>query len=210
MITIADLVTYIYTLNDPDTGDVRYVGQTDYPSYRLAQHMNPSARDKKTAKSKWVLSLVLVGKRPVMHIIDSVREKYKNAAEEYWINYFAHSGSNITNCVHAILTDYAPMNPCNIIVDASNSDAFSAKHLTVLLRESKAEEFRIYCASIGISVSEYIRNYILSCVMDVQTGIPDSTAVVPSMPDNSDLFQQAQSLKSVIAEKRRMVNSHGR
>lgn len=46
-------ITYIYTLSDPITGDIRYVGKTTNLKQRYKAHCNPS-NNKHTHKYNWV------------------------------------------------------------------------------------------------------------------------------------------------------------
>ncbi len=77
------MTVYIYTLSDPDTSTVMYVGQTIEPSKRFSQHMNPGKE--KYKKEKWVRSLINQGKKPVMTVIDECEPDKANEVEQSWI-----------------------------------------------------------------------------------------------------------------------------
>lgn len=62
-------LTYLYTLADPDTGEVRYVGKSDQPARRLRQHLEHPSNP---AMARWLGSLQTAGKAPQMEIIEAV------------------------------------------------------------------------------------------------------------------------------------------
>lgn len=75
---------YIYTLSDPITKEVRYVGKTRNLAQRRHNHLN-SCRDKNTHKRNWINSLRKVGCLPVMQVLDEVPESEWQFWERYWI-----------------------------------------------------------------------------------------------------------------------------
>lgn len=82
---------YIYTLNDPDTKEVRYVGKTNNISKRYSAHLNDK---NKSHKVSWIKSLINNDKLPLITIIasfDCEKECYK--AEIQYIKQF----TNLTN-----------------------------------------------------------------------------------------------------------------
>jgi hypothetical protein len=60
-----------YSLNDPFTNEIRYIGVTTLSvKARFAQHKCAANRDKpKTYVAKWFRSVVLKGELPIMHIV---------------------------------------------------------------------------------------------------------------------------------------------
>ena len=77
---------YIYALIDPDTDEVRYVGKTENLRKRLTEHCNITKV--KTAKDKWVASLIMQGKRPKMTVLkectpDTWQESEKRLIAHY-------------------------------------------------------------------------------------------------------------------------------
>lgn len=89
----------VYTLSDPRTGEVRYVGATSYPLQdRLARHCTPSALRKHNHKNHWVSSLLQLGLRPVISEVES----YSSAElmfkmEDFWIEHFRSQGADLVN-----------------------------------------------------------------------------------------------------------------
>jgi len=58
---------YIYTLSDPRTDEVRYVGATKYPEQRLHQHLTQPPNDE---MADWINSLDSECVTPVMNVIN--------------------------------------------------------------------------------------------------------------------------------------------
>ncbi len=78
---------YIYSLADPDTGNVRYIGKTIYPNRRLADHLKMKSRTI-THKEKWVNSILKLGKIPVFEVLLEVPENILNQCEIELIKHY--------------------------------------------------------------------------------------------------------------------------
>jgi group I intron endonuclease len=91
----------IYSLIDPNTGEIRYIGLTILrPEERLRRHLEPSALKKHTHKNHWFLSLLSQGKRPILRIVqqwESIEHSLLREAEKYWIEYFKSAGCPLLN-----------------------------------------------------------------------------------------------------------------
>jgi hypothetical protein len=87
---------YIYTLTDPITKSVKYVGKTKDLKCRFKKHINESKR-KRTYKEKWIDSLVIKGMLPIMDILDIVNELEWSFYEMYWISQMKTWGFELTN-----------------------------------------------------------------------------------------------------------------
>lgn len=78
----------IYTLNDPESGEVRYVGVTSVTlARRLNQHLSESRRKKASHKRHWLRSLIDRELRPTIHLVEVCTEHTWEEREVYWINY---------------------------------------------------------------------------------------------------------------------------
>lgn len=87
--------TYIYTLEDPDTKSVRYVGKTVSPlKHRLSQHLTDTRG--RTHKNNWIKQLLSNGKYPIIRIVDIVPWGISAEEEILWISYFSQH-FNLTN-----------------------------------------------------------------------------------------------------------------
>lgn len=84
----------IYSLNDPITNEVRYVGKTVSALYkRLSSHY----RDKKKSyKTNWIKSLKKLKLKPTINLIEICKEKNWQDREKFWIKYY-RSKVKLTN-----------------------------------------------------------------------------------------------------------------
>jgi hypothetical protein len=89
-------LTYIYTLSDPMTNEVRYVGKCNNPKERYKAHLN-KARDKNTHKRNWINKLRDFGLKPTFEIIDIVPINNWHFWERYWISQFKTWGFKLMN-----------------------------------------------------------------------------------------------------------------
>lgn len=86
--------TAIYALHDPRTGQVRYVGMSEHPIRRLTEHLKPSRLAAKTHKNSWIKSLLRIGLKPTLSILEIVEMGTWQDTERRWIAAF---GKSLTN-----------------------------------------------------------------------------------------------------------------
>ena len=90
--------TNIYSLSDPVTGEIRYIGKTcNQLRKRLYAHINECKSDNKSHKISWIKSILLNDKAPIISIIDIVPTSEWEFWEKYWIEQFKQWGFNLTN-----------------------------------------------------------------------------------------------------------------
>lgn len=87
-------LAYIYTLSHPLTNEVRYVGKTDNQRRRLSVHL---CEKEHSHKSSWVRSLLALGLKPKMEVIEQVIESEWKSAEMFWIETLRFYGCRLTN-----------------------------------------------------------------------------------------------------------------
>lgn len=88
----------VYGLVDPRSDELRYVGKSTSGLIRPRSHFCPSNLTERTHKGHWVKSLVTVGLRPQIVILEEVPEDASlNEAEEFFIAYFRFLGCRLTN-----------------------------------------------------------------------------------------------------------------
>lgn len=89
----------IYTLSDPDSGQVMYVGKSVNPTKRLKSHV--SNCDGGVQKRKWVAELKSLGKQPIMNIVDIVEngDDWRTREKEWIHRYFAEN-PKLLNVIH--------------------------------------------------------------------------------------------------------------
>jgi len=91
---------YIYSLNDPTTKEVRYVGKTVNPFNRFWGHIGEAKNKKKgknEKKAEWIRNLLDLGIRPELNILEEVLSDEWEEKEIYWINKFIQSKNNLLN-----------------------------------------------------------------------------------------------------------------
>jgi len=88
--------TNIYTLSDPRTNEVRYVGKANNINQRYKAHLN-RARDHQTHKRNWIESLKRDGLKPIIEIIDVVPIEEWIYWETYWISQMKAWGFDLVN-----------------------------------------------------------------------------------------------------------------
>lgn len=86
---------YIYTLEDPITQEIRYVGKTSNPSRRFQSYLWDRPKVKYHSYY-WIQSLLKKRQKPVMNIIDETDTNWEQL-EQYWIEQFRQWGFNLTN-----------------------------------------------------------------------------------------------------------------
>jgi hypothetical protein len=64
--------TWIYALVDPRNKAIRYIGKSINPRNRLATHLSKSSLKKRTHKNCWIKSLLKLGLKPELELIDEV------------------------------------------------------------------------------------------------------------------------------------------
>jgi len=88
--------TFIYTLSDPDTGDVRYIGKANNLVRRLTMHIL-ECKNEKHRRARWINNIVASGKRPIIEILDVAPSKGWELYERYWISQFRAWGFDLVN-----------------------------------------------------------------------------------------------------------------
>lgn len=93
---ISEKKIYIYTLSDPVTEEVRYVGKTiQNPNNRYWSHISQSKLNRKKDHTHcWIRSLLNKELQPILSIIE---ETFSIEREKYWIKHYKELSNNITN-----------------------------------------------------------------------------------------------------------------
>lgn len=89
------MTTQIYTLTDPNTNEVRYVGKSNNPTKRFYKHYKYC--EHKTHKNNWINKLISEGKKPILEIIDVVPINEWVFWEMFWIEQMKVWGFNLVN-----------------------------------------------------------------------------------------------------------------
>ncbi len=86
--------TYIYTLENPVNGDIRYVGKSNNPKHRYRTHLCERGS---YYKIQWIKSLKKIGQKPALYIIDEIPDSEWKFWEQYYISLFKTWGFKLTN-----------------------------------------------------------------------------------------------------------------
>lgn len=78
----------IYTLSDPRTEKVRYVGVTFRGKARYNEHLSRAVTGGKTHRDCWIRSLIAAGLRPTYQILEEGQGDGWQAAERRWIAHY--------------------------------------------------------------------------------------------------------------------------
>lgn len=91
-------VVFIYTLKDPITEEIRYVGKTVTAlNTRLKVHIHQSKKKKKlTYKEAWIKGLLNINLKPIIELVEKCNTENWVEREKYWICFYK-SKSKITN-----------------------------------------------------------------------------------------------------------------
>ena len=91
-------VTYLYVLEDPRTGEVRYVGVSKDPGNRFSCHVcDAITKGKHLYTSRWIRKLDRCGLRPTMRVIAVLQTESSAAAEIAYIARLRADGFRLTN-----------------------------------------------------------------------------------------------------------------
>jgi hypothetical protein len=91
--------TYIYSLNCPLDGTVKYIGKTNSPKDRFRKHK--SVADKNTGdnilKNKWIKQLLDQNLLPILNIIEEVDVSEWKVKEKFYIKLYKDNGVELFN-----------------------------------------------------------------------------------------------------------------
>lgn len=124
--------TFIYALNDPETGECRYVGKADDPHDRLfgnSGHLY-ECKTEKHHRANWINSLAARGLVPRLEILQEVPYAEWELWERVWIKASRKIGMDLTNA-----TDGGDSGP---IMRGKNHPLFGKKHRPASLAKMSA------------------------------------------------------------------------
>lgn len=143
----------IYTLEDPETGEIRYVGKTKNSlQYRLSAHLAEAARRKSPShKNNWIINLVCKGLVPKITLLEDTEAP--NQSEILWIAQLRSWGFRLTNMTDGgdgnngqVFTEETKKRMSDIRKGKKLSDVtkalISAKHKGRIVSETTREKLR--------------------------------------------------------------------
>lgn len=88
----------IYVMIDPRTNQVRYVGKAKHTLVkRLSGHLSSHELKQKHKRASWLKSLLALGFKPIIVLIDEVKTEEVNFWERHYISLYKSWGFNLTN-----------------------------------------------------------------------------------------------------------------
>jgi hypothetical protein len=132
---------YIYTLLDPDTMEIRYVGQTNEPKRRLNDHISSSINENSesydTYKARWIRKIIKKNSLPIMNIIESCSSlEESNEIEKTYIEKLTNEGHRLTNSYMTDVTEFSSY------TREKMSNAKKGKKLEEIVGEERAIELK--------------------------------------------------------------------
>ena len=89
---------FIYTLKDPLTEEIRYIGKTNNLKTRLSNHISRAIKNNSNShKNNWIRKLLNNGNKPTIEILDEVPANNWEEYEIYWIEQFKNWGFKLLN-----------------------------------------------------------------------------------------------------------------
>lgn len=129
-------MNYIYILKDPQTNEIRYVGQTVNPLKRKYSHR--SKLKGKNYLNNWLVSLFAAGFKPEFHIIaETFNNELANILECFYIKYYINAGYRLTN-----------------LTNGGKSNIMSKNHNSLKLKNNTLESY------YGVEKANAIKNKI--------------------------------------------------
>ena len=107
------IITYIYGLRDPISGEIRYIGKTNNLKKRLATHLHLAKSDVNRHKKHWLKKLKESGVKPEMVILEKVDSCEWEEAEKRWIAHGIENKWPITNLTEGGSGDFG----CGVCVN---------------------------------------------------------------------------------------------
>lgn len=89
-------IIYIYSLKNPITNEIRYIGKTGNLHRRLQNHISHS-KTLNTRIGNWIKSLIKENLLPIIDIIEICNDDNWEKREIYWIQYYKDLGFNLVN-----------------------------------------------------------------------------------------------------------------
>lgn len=88
---------FIYTLKDPITNQIRYVGKTTNIKQRLYGHIRRAKSGYNSPICAWIRKVMKNSLKPIIEIKEFCNEKNWEKREIYWIKFYRKKYDNLTN-----------------------------------------------------------------------------------------------------------------
>lgn len=90
---------FVYSLADPESGDIRYIGKTCNIKQRLTGHISSSrcSFEANPYKARWIQQLMNKDLKPLLSVLENGIGETWETAEKYWISFYLSAGAKLTN-----------------------------------------------------------------------------------------------------------------
>jgi len=157
-------LTYIYTLSDPLTGEVRYVGKTTNIKQRFENHLRER---KNTHKINWIKSLAARGLKPELcelEVFESGDDSDWQNAEKFWISYLRFLGCRLCNLVEGGIGGQSPsietrlkMSKCRLGKKREGAALENVRRALVVRNKTPEQKAKARAASLGRKMTDYTK-----------------------------------------------------
>jgi hypothetical protein len=86
----------VYALCEPDTDEIRYIGQTADLKGRMVTHLCPSPAQN-GGRFDWIRELKSKGLAPTVRVLEEVEPEQALTREAYWISHYQEQGAPLFN-----------------------------------------------------------------------------------------------------------------
>lgn len=134
---------FIYALKDPNTLEIKYIGQSNDIDRRYRDHIRKSLAktdcEYNTYKSRWIRKIINKGYKPLLEIIEECDNlELSNIREKYYIEKLTNEGYKLTNSHVLDVTE------CSKQTRNKISSSKKGKKLEEIVGEEKAKELKEY------------------------------------------------------------------
>ncbi len=135
-----ETVVYTYTLIDPRTKEIRYIGVSNSPKHRLLQHISEAKAERKSAKHIWILSLLRRNLKPTMKVVFSGSREEALAMEKLLIKNKRFNLLNQEDTLHGRLYTKPVYqydlegNFLNMFINTTQAELYTKVHNSAILR----------------------------------------------------------------------------
>lgn len=88
----------VYTITDPITNEVRYVGKTMQGEQRFRDHLKKSSLKHNSHKNQWLKTILVQNLKPIFSVVEAFTDPNDlYEAEKRWVKHYKDLGCNLTN-----------------------------------------------------------------------------------------------------------------
>lgn len=91
------MMATVYSLSDPRTGEVRYVGLSSDPRFRFYKHLSMARTWGTYPCAVWIRELLDRGHRPELRLLEVADAERPWETEQRWMDLFLAIGCDLTN-----------------------------------------------------------------------------------------------------------------